>query len=46
MVEINANWDDVGCAGVVKEPADIAVEVCVDAVLKKFMKIIIKLIRS
>lgn len=33
MVEINANWDDVGCAGVVEKPTDIAVEVCIDAVL-------------
>lgn len=41
IFEIETNRDDVRCAGVVEESTDVAVEVCVDAVLQVKMEIII-----
>lgn len=33
MIEINANWNDVGCARVVEEATDVPIEVCINAML-------------
>lgn len=38
MLGINSNWNNIGITRMIKESADISIEVCIDAVLENYQK--------